>query len=165
MTTETYVTRDGWPVADYRDHGGRVEAWFHREHPYSMAHALEHEGYAVVTVDSTSWQARHYDALMRPHTLTDGARVIVAMHDAVETAITMHERISDGVPGEWRDYLAGDTIGRIIAAAIEHLSYVDVGRLDQGTVCRWFELMAYRVGWDCDAGAYTGNAPAWQAGR
>ena len=49
----TIIRRDGRDVARVNDH--QVLAWFHHNHGYSMAHALEHEGYSIETLGEPWW--------------------------------------------------------------------------------------------------------------
>jgi hypothetical protein len=53
-TVRVVIKRDGFTQSDAMPFN-EVLAWFHKQHSYSMGHALEHEGYTVHQEIFTVW--------------------------------------------------------------------------------------------------------------
>lgn len=100
--------------------------------------------------DLEHWRYRHNRALQDP----EGPEVgIVLLRRAIGQYVIEAELAGANSPGEWRDYVLGPEVGKLLSA-FRGLLNGEVGRLDAGTLDMWARGMADRIGYDLGTDRY-----------
>jgi hypothetical protein len=161
------ILRDGLPVAVTANESEAL-AWFQGEHSFSMSHALEHEGYAIVTEGDTvagratvtGWMAFQLASTRRGYGVPGAlARLAVAIQGTIAAYDQDGAKLADAPAGraENVDPYTRDALVPMLSAFIELLSNTgaaeSAGAFDaiRGDLDAWARAAAERIGADGDA--------------